>query len=178
MCFLQFQTKPPNGRRILKAKLETALTLRRRKSAPAQDLISQFCPDQGSISNRQLCDQMTTPPYGRWLLNCTTPPIPTSGRGCGTWLSRKVKNSEVHAREGNHRQALVLAQNVPQIYKNVASIGAHLDLLVEEYKPTVLFITELPEDKVEMCAPKGYVHVVKRSHDRAKKIRTFGEKKS
>ena len=52
-----------------------------------------------------------------------------------------------------------MAQNVPQIYKNVASIGAHLDLLVEEYKPTVLFITELPEDKVEMCAPKGYVHV-------------------
>ena len=102
---------------------------------------------------------MTTPPYGRWLLNCTTPPIPTSGRGCGTWISRKVKNATVHAREGNHRQALVLAQNVPQIYKNVASIGAHLDLLVEEYKPTVLFITELPEDKVEMCAPKGYVHV-------------------
>ena len=108
----------------------------------------------------KFCDQMNLSSIDRQIKKPSLIPLSTvGGRGCGPWLSSKSRNSRIHATNGNVREGIFIYQNIPGIYKRIASISAHIDILVEKYKPHVLFISELPEDRVAQCCPTGYHHV-------------------
>ena len=109
---------------------------------------------------KNLRDHMNHSPFVRKTWKPSLIPSSTvGGGGHGPWLTCQSRNALVHAENGNVRQGTFIYQNIPGIYKKVESISAHIDILVEKYRPHVLFISELPADRVAQCCPAGYHHV-------------------
>ena len=76
----------------------------------------------------------------------------------GFRMSRRRRNKQQKMINGNRRslnKLTVLSQNIPQ-GTNKELVGTYLDILINTYKPAVLFINEVDADIVNASCPEGY----------------------